>query len=97
MIVHIVLFKLIRTDIDIVDSFIKELLKLKALSYYIEFEVVTKTCIIKTDLDGDVILFSLFENEEKLQSYMTDQKHLQIINRTSKFIDKKYVLDYSRI
>ncbi|WP_299184330.1 Dabb family protein [uncultured Aquimarina sp.] len=97
MIVHIVLFKLIRTDIDIVDSFIKELLKLKVLSYYIEFEVVTKTSIIKTDLDGDVILFSLFENEEKLQSYMTDQKHLQIINRTSKFIDKKYVLDYSRI
>lgn len=95
MIIHIVIFKLINTDTKSVDNIKKELFRLRSLPYLLAFDLVEKSNILKNYIDGDLLLFSKFENENDLHSYMKDQKHLEIIKKTSNNIQDKYILDFT--
>ncbi|WP_299184143.1 Dabb family protein [uncultured Aquimarina sp.] len=94
MIVHIVIFKLIQPSTSVITKLKEELLTLRKLSHSLEFSVSEKFQMLKTYLEGDVILFSTFKNEKQLELYMTDPKHLEVIKNTSEIIEEKYVFDF---
>ncbi len=94
MVIHIVIFKLINNDLDTTEDLITELRTLKNLPFPIELTVLRKSNIIKSYIDGDVVLFSKFESKEDLDAYMIDDRHLEVIRNTSTNIEDKYVLDF---
>ncbi len=94
MVIHIVIFKLINNDLDTTEDLITELSTLKNLPFPIELTVLRKSNIIKSYIDGDVVLFSKFESKEDLDAYMIDDRHLEVIRNTSTNIEDKYVLDF---
>ncbi|WP_062057295.1 Dabb family protein [Aquimarina longa] len=96
MIIHIVIFKLIENDIKSVNTIKKELIKLKDLPYLLHFDLIEKSNILNSYIkDGDLILFSKFKTKDDLCLYMTDQKHLEVIKKTSNNIQEKYTLDFN--
>ena len=95
MTVHIVIFQLIETDAVSLKRFKESLSELKDLSFLIEFSLIEKSNLLKSYIDGDIVLFSKFKNENDLQLYMTDPKHLQIIKNTSENIKDKFILDFN--
>lgn len=93
MVIHIVIFKLIKNDGNSIEGLITELDKLKSLSFPLELTVLRKSNILKSYIDGDVVLYSKFKSKEGLNAYMIDHRHLEIIASTSDNIRDKYILD----
>ncbi len=94
MIIHIVVFKLINTEIIAIENIKQKLDTLKNLSFPVVLEIIEKSNILKSYIDGDLVLFSKFKNEKDLELYMKDPKHLEVIENTSHNIQEKYILDF---
>ena len=90
MIVHIVCFYL--EDKSKKREVKKHLMKLKALQYFIELDIIEK--FIHNKIEGDIVLFSKFKNEKELNRYMQDPVHLEVIRNTSALLKNKEVIDF---
>ncbi|OEJ98797.1 hypothetical protein A8C32_06290 [Flavivirga aquatica] len=95
MVIHIVIFKLIKTDTTSIDSLKEQLFRLKDLPYLADFDIIEKSNLLKSYIDGDLVLFSKFKNKKDLELYMTDETHLEVIKNTSINIQEKYILDFA--
>ena len=89
---HLVVFKLHDNSAKAIDFMLEQLSKLKALPYGHELSLATK--LIKSDIEGDVVLFAQYPSEDMLNGYMKDPLHLAVIAATSPNIKSKATVDF---